>query len=104
MDLRTIWYSAEQIALKFSKQEFLTKTAEVLIKILHTIILFVLCVCVFMYLVLESCYKMIKDRSKTNIEEEDEPMEHEPLPYKIKGKDELDGDPEFVKRLRDKGI
>ena len=42
MDLRTIWYSAEQIALKFSKQEFLTKTAEVLIKILHTIILFVL--------------------------------------------------------------
>ena len=31
-------------------------------------------------------------------------MEHEPLPYKIKGKDELDGDPEFVKRLRDKGI
>jgi hypothetical protein len=103
MDLRTIWYSAEQIALKFSKQEFLIKTAELLIKILHTIILFVLCVCIFTYLVFESCYKMIRDKAKTKVEE-DEPMEHEPLPYKIKGKHELDGDPEFVKRLRDKGI
>ena len=46
---------------------------------------------------------MIRDKAKTKVEE-DEPMEHEPLPYKIKGKHELDGDPEFVKRLRDKGI
>lgn len=103
MDLKTIWFSAEEIALKFTQQSFLKNTAELIIKVLHTIILFVLCVCVFTFLILKSCYEMIRDRSKTNVEE-DEPMEHEPLPYKLKGKHEEDGDPEFVKRLRDRGI
>ncbi len=101
MTLRDIWYTAEQIALKFTLKPQVQKFGEVTIKIAHTIVLLVLCICVFIYLGFTALFKMLQDKFKTN-EIEDQVTEISEDDYKPK-KAELD-EPEFVKRLRKNGI
>ena len=102
MDLKTLWFSAEELTLKFIQKDWLTSFIKLLKKVTYTVILFVLCLAVFTALIIHSCYQLIVER--INKEPEPEPMEHEPMPYKVEGtKTANDSEPEIVKRLRDAG-
>ena len=97
MNFKDIWYSAEEVALKFTKLPACQRIAEVLTKIVYTVILFLICVGVFTYMVAKASIEMLPKR-KTK--EEDEPMEYE-WPDKVEGT--KDGEPEVIKKMRETG-
>ena len=102
MNLKDLWYTAEQNALKFTQQPSIQKAGEITIKIAYTIILLVLCVSVYTYLVAKSLFEMLQDRFKPS-EVEDQVTEVTEEDYNPNPKAETD-EPDVIKRLRRHGI
>jgi hypothetical protein len=120
MDLKSIWFEGEELAVKISKW----KIFGFIVKVLHTLFLFLICVMCFIWLCIIELYEMIVEwnasrsvhKIKTNIKTVDLPYKVEPgfnvPPAEMAGYNEDEDDkvksgavePDYVRKLRSKGL